>query len=119
MKKTVILAMGLAVLFAPMCYADAACDAAGSENYLKSTAGKLYRGIGNAALSWVEVFRQPMINENKWEGVGKGIVQTGVRAVLGALDVATAIFPGVNVPLPDPPCPRDLVNTESSSPASA
>ena len=115
MKKTVILTMAIAVLFAPMCYADAACNAASSENYLKSTGGKLYRGIGNAALCWVEVFRQPMINENKWEGVGKGIVQTGVRAVLGALDTATAIFPGVNVPLPDPSCPTDLVHVESKA----
>ena len=110
MRKIVVLAVVMAVGFAPFSFANSVCDAVSSTEYLKAAGAKLVRGVGNVGLSWVELFRQPMINQNKWEGVGRGFLQTGVRAVAGALEAATAIVPGAKIPQPDPSCPTELVN---------
>ena len=110
MKKTAILAVVMLIALVPLVFANV-CESVSSEKYLEATGSKIVRGTGNMLFCWVEVFRQPAINENKWEGVGRGVLQTGVRAVAGALEVATAIIPGVNIPQPSPSCPTDLVNT--------
>ena len=110
MKRVFFLAIVMVVALTPLAFANPVCDAVGSSNYAKATGAKLVRGIGNVAFSWVELFRQPIIVENKWEGVGKGFVQTGVRAVAGAAEVATAIIPGAKIPQPNPSCPTELVN---------
>ncbi|MBI4358624.1 MAG: hypothetical protein HY584_04925 [Candidatus Omnitrophica bacterium] len=118
MKKVSVLVIAMFVMVAPFAFANAVCDNVDSSEYLKATGAKFVRGVGNVALSWVELFRQPNINENKWEGVGRGVLHTGVRAVAGAGEAVTAIIPGVKIPQPDPPCPTDLVQ-ESEEPASA
>ncbi len=118
MRKITVLAVILSLAIMPLAFANI-CDNVSSPQYLKATGAKLVRGVENVLLSWVELFRQPIINQNKWEGVGRGVLQTGVRAVAGALEVATAIIPGVNIPQPNPSCPADLVNAESSSSASS
>ncbi len=118
MRKITVLAIVLSLAVMPLAFANF-CEDVKSDQYLKATGGKLVRGTGNVLLSWVELFRQPMVNQNKWEGVGRGVLQTGVRAVAGALEAATAIVPGANIPQPNPPCPTDLVNAESSSSASS
>ena len=110
MKRVFLLAIVMVVALMPIAFANSVCDAVGSSNYAKAAGAKLVRGVGNAAFSWVELFRQPMIVENKWEGVGKGFVQTGVRAVAGVAEAATAIIPGVKIPQPSPSCPTELVN---------
>ena len=115
MKKAFVFAVAMLVVVAPMSFANSVCEAVNSPQYAKAAAAKLLRGVGNAALSWVEFFRQPMINENKWEGVGRGIVYTGVRAVAGALEAGTALIPGAKIPQPEPPCPTDLVNVKKAT----
>ncbi|GEM_PF-3290626 len=112
MRKIIILAIIVSVAMMPMAFANI-CDSVHSPRYLEATGSKFVRGLGNVLFSWVELFRQPIINENKWEGVGRGFLQTGVRAVAGALEVVTAIVPGANIPQPNPPCPTDLVNTST------
>ena len=114
MKKVSVLAIVMLVVVVPFAFANVVCDNVDSSEYLKAAGAKLVRGIGNAAFCWVEFFRQPMINENKWEGVGRGVLLTGIRAVAGAAEAATAIIPGAKIPQPDPPCPTDLVNVEGN-----
>ena len=114
MKKVSVLAVVMLVALMPLSFANSVCDSVNSPDYAKAAGAKLVRGVGNAALSWVELFRQPMINQNKWEGVGRGFWQTGVRAVAGAVEAATFFVPGAKIPQPNPPCPTDLVNVEKS-----
>ena len=114
MKRVFVLAVAMLVAVAPLAFANAVCDNVDSSEYLKATGSKLVRGVGNVALCWVEFFRQPIINENKWEGVGRGVLHTGVRAVAGALEAVTAIIPGAKIPQPDPPCPTDLAQESES-----
>ena len=118
MRKIMVLAVIVSLAVMPLAFANF-CDSVSSDKYLEATGSKLVRGVGNVAFSWVELFRQPMVNENKWEGVGRGVLHTGVRAVAGAVEAVTAIIPGVDIPQPSPSCPTDLVNTESGSSASA
>ena len=113
MKKILVLAVVILLSVVPLSFANTVCDSVDSSDYLTSAGARLVRGIGNAALCWVEVFRQPMINENKWEGVGRGFVYTGIRGIAGALEAATAIVPGAKIPQPDPACPTDLLKTSS------
>ena len=114
MKKVFSLAIAMIMVLTPLGFANSVCNAVDSHEYLKSSGAKLVRGVGNVALSWVEIFRQPMISENKWEGVGRGFWQAGVRAVAGALEAVTSFIPNVRIPQPDPACPTDLVNTEKN-----
>lgn len=118
MRKITILTVIVSLAVMPLAFANV-CDSVSSSKYLEATGSKMVRGVGNVLLSWVELFRQPTVNENKWEGVGRGVMQTGVRAVSGAVEAVTAIIPGVNIPQPDPPCPTDLVNSTNSSSASS
>jgi len=114
MRKVSVLAVAMLVVLMPLGFANSVCDAVDSHEYLKSSGAKLVRGVGNVALSWVEIFREPIINQNKWEGVGRGFWQAGVRAVAGALEAATFFIPNVKIPQPSPSCPTDLVNTEKN-----
>ena len=110
MKKILALTLAMVVVLAPMSFAaNAVCDAVGSPQYLKSTGAKFVRGLGNVAFSWVELFRQPMIRENKWEGVGRGLAHTVGRAVSGALEAVTCFIPAIEIPQMDPACPVDLL----------
>ena len=113
MKKVLVSAVVMLVALMPLAFANSVCDAVDSPQYAKAAGAKLVRGVGNVALSWVEFFRQPIINENKWEGVGRGIVYTGFRAVAGALDVVTFLAPRAKMPQVEPSCPTELVNVES------
>lgn len=114
MKKVSVLALVLFMALVPLSFANSVCDSVNSSEYTKAAGAKLVRGVGNVAFSWVEIFRQPIINENKWEGVGRGFWQGGVRAVAGAAEAVTFFIPNVNIPQPSPSCPTDLVNTEKS-----
>jgi hypothetical protein len=111
MKKVALLMLALMVACAPVSFANvnAVCDAVDSEDYLKASGGRLIRGIGNVALSWTEIFRQPAMADNKWEGLGRGILHTIGRALSGAVRAATFFIPTLDVPQLDPTCPTDLV----------
>ena len=111
MKKIIVFAVALIIALAPLGHANYICDNVDSDDYLTATTAKLGRGLGNVALSWVELFRQPAINDNRWEGVGRGVVFTGVRAVAGALEAATSFIPPAEIPQPDPACPTDLLQS--------
>ncbi len=112
MKKVFVLVMALLVACAPMSFAACQiCTAADSSDYAKAAAGKLGRGIANAAFGWVELFRQPAINKNPWEGVGKGIVHTIGRTGSGILEAATFIIPNAKIPLPNPTCPLEMLGS--------
>ncbi len=118
MKKVLVFMLVLLVACAPISFAACQiCTAADSNDYAKAAVGKLTRGIANAAFGWVELFRQPAINKNAWEGVGKGVVYTIGRTGSGILEAATFIIPGVKVPLPDPTCPIELMGSSSTSKA--
>jgi putative exosortase-associated protein (TIGR04073 family) len=109
MKKVLALAVVMVVACAPLSFAACpVCNATGSDNYGVAAAGKLGRGILNAGFGWVELFRQPIIRENKWEGVGRGLVHTVTRTLSGGLEAATFIIPGASIPVPDPACPLDM-----------
>ena len=105
MKKVFVLMLVMFVVLAPLSFANSVCDSVNSPQYTKAAGAKLVRGVGNVALSWVEIFRQPAINENKWEGVGRGFWQAGVRAVAGAAEAVTFFIPHANIPQPSPSCP--------------
>ena len=117
MKKVFALMLVILTVCAPISFAmDAVCEAASSDNYISAASGKLVRGIANAAFGWVELFRQPAINQNPWEGVGKGFVQTIARTGSGILEVATFIVPKAHIPLADPACPLDMMaSTKNNS----
>ena len=108
MKKIWVVAVMILVAVAPLGFANSVCESVDSPEYLKAAGAKLVRGIGNVAFSWVEFFRQPIISENKWEGVSKGIGYTVLRTLSGAVEAATFFVPGAEVPAPSPTCPTDL-----------
>ena len=118
MRKISISAFIFLMILTPLSLANV-CEDVNSPEYMKAAGSKLVRGVGNVAFSWVELFRQPAINQNKWEGVGRGIFHTGLRALAGAGDAVTFLFPKVAIPQLEPACPTDLVNTETGSTASA
>ena len=110
MKKALVFVIALLVIATPMSFAaDMFCEAANSSSYLTAAGGKLGRGVANAAFGWVELLRQPALNENGWEGVGRGIVHTIGRTGSGILEVATFIVPQAKIPLLDPACPLDMM----------
>jgi len=120
MKRVLALMMVMLIAFAPMSFAACKfCELADSDSYFKAFGGKLGRGIANAAFGWVELFRQPAINENPWEGVGRGFVHTITRTGTGVLEVATSPIPQVKIPVPDPSCPLELLGSESDSSSKA
>ena len=111
MKKVLVLVMALLIACAPMSFAACQiCQAAGSSNYASAAGGKLARGVANAGFGWIELFRQPAINSNPWEGVGKGFVQTIARTGSGVLETATFLIPAAKIPLPSPNCPVCLLS---------
>lgn len=114
MKKVFALLMVMLVACAPMSFAACPiCNAATSDSYATAAAGKLGRGLSNAALGWVELFRQPAINENKWEGVGRGFVHTIGRTLSGVGEAVTFFIPGAKIPVPDPSCPFEMMKSGS------
>ena len=116
MKKVFVLFLTMLVACAPLSFAACSvCDAAASDDYAKGAMGKLGRGLLNAGFGWVELFRQPAINENKWEGVGRGVVHSIARTGSGVLEAATFIIPQAKIPTPTPGCPLDLMHSGSSS----
>lgn len=116
MKKVFALLVAMLVACAPMSFAACGiCNAAASDSYATAAAGKLGRGLANAGLGWVELFRQPAINQNKWEGVGRGFVHTIGRTLSGVVEAATFLIPGANIPVPTPSCPIEMMGSTSSS----
>ena len=114
MKKVFVFLVAMLVACAPLSFAACAiCEATGSDNYAKAAGAKLCRGVANAGLGWVELFRQPVINENHWEGVGRGFVHTIARTGSGALEAATFIIPAAKIPLPDPTCPLEMLGSKA------
>lgn len=113
MKKGFALMLVMLVAWAPMSFAACAvCDWAASDDYARASAGKLSRGLLNTAFGWVEFFRQPAINDNPWEGVGRGVVHTFGRTGSGVLEVVTFLVPGAKIPLPTPPDVTHLLGSE-------
>jgi len=111
MKKAIALAVVMLVACAPMSFAaDAVCNWAASDNYAAAATGKLLRGVENAGFGWVELFRQPTINENKWEGASKGILYTLTRTLAGAAEAATFFVPAVKIPEQSPACPIEMLS---------
>ncbi|MBI4358625.1 MAG: exosortase system-associated protein, TIGR04073 family [Candidatus Omnitrophica bacterium] len=116
MRKVFVLVMAMLIACVPMSFAACwFCEHADSEKYVEAASGKLGRGVANAAFGWVELFRQPAINENAWEGVGKGLVHTIGRTGSGILEVATFIIPDAKIPLPDPTCPLEMTGAVKGS----
>ena len=116
MKKALVLVIAMLIAFAPMSFAACQfCTWADSDSYVEGAAGKLTRGVANAAFGWVELLRQPAINDNAWEGVGRGIVHSIGRTGSGVLEVATFIVPQAKIPLLDPACPLEMMASTSKS----
>ncbi len=116
MKKAIVLTLILFLACAPMSFAMCSiCQKAQSNSYVNGAIGKLGRGLSNAALGWIELFRQPAINENHWEGVGRGIVDTIGRTGSGILEVATFLIPQAEIPLPNPSCPFEMMGSHKAS----
>ncbi len=115
MKKAIVLVLLMVIACAPLSFAACAfCQKADSSNYGEAAVGKLGRGLTNALFGWWELFRQPAINANPWEGVGRGVVHTIGRTGSGILEVGTFIIPQAKIPLPDPPCAMDMMSGSST-----
>lgn len=117
MKKAIALVVIMLVACAPMTFAadagggtDAVCKWAASDSYPTAALGRLLRGVSNAGFGWIELFRQPTIAENKWEGFSKGVVHTVGRTLFGAIEAVTFFLPGVKVPEQSPACPLEMVS---------
>jgi putative exosortase-associated protein (TIGR04073 family) len=116
MKKLLVLVVVMLVACAPLSFAACAiCNATASDSYGKAALGKLGRGVANAGLGWVELFRQPVLNENKWEGVGVGVVETLRRTGSGILEAVTFFIPQVEIPQLDPTCPLEFGSGSSTT----
>lgn len=116
MKKLLVLAVVMVVACAPLSFAACAiCNATDSGSYGKAALAKLTRGIANAGLGWIELLRQPVINENKWEGVGMGVIHTIGRTGSGVLEAVTFFVPQAEIPLPDPSCPLEFGSESGTS----
>ena len=111
MKKALVFVLLLVIFCAPLSFAasDKVCAAANSDRYFQAAGGKLARGVANTLFGWIELFRQPAINENAWEGVGKGIVQAIARTGSGVLEIVTFVVPQAKIPLPNPNCPLEML----------
>jgi putative exosortase-associated protein (TIGR04073 family) len=114
MKKVLVLLVAMLIAFAPLSFANWACESAGSDIYLKAAGGKLLRGIGNAAFGWTELIRQPMIQENKWEGVSRGVGHAILRTLSGAVEAVTCLVPKANIPAVEPVCPTDMFKAKAT-----
>lgn len=111
MKKMIALAVVMLIACAPLSFAgDPVCNWAASGNYITAATGKLLRGAANVGFSWTELFRQPSINANKWEGTSKGVFYTGQRAVYGLAEAATFLLPSYKTPASDPACPLNMLD---------
>jgi putative exosortase-associated protein (TIGR04073 family) len=108
MKKLLVLMVVMLVACAPLSFAGSCPNPASHDNYAQAAGAKLFRGLTNAALGWVELLRQPVINDNKWEGLGHGVVHAIGRTGSGILEVATFFIPQVDVPVPTPSCPLEF-----------
>ncbi len=116
MKKAMVLLLIMMIACSPMSFAMCPfCQKAQSDKYAESAFGKLGRGLTNTAFGWFELFRQPAINENAWEGVGRGVVHAFGRTGSGILEVATFLIPQAEIPLPDPACAMDMFHKSSAS----
>lgn len=116
MKKAIALILVMMLAYSPLSFAMCKfCEKAQSDKYVESAFGKLGRGLTNVAFGWYELFRQPQINENHWEGVGRGVVHTIGRTGSGILEVATFLIPQAEIPLPDPNCAADMFHKSSAS----
>jgi len=108
MKKLLALVVVMLIAFVPLSFAACPNPDSYDDNYAKGAGAKLVRGLSNAALGWVEILRQPVINENKWEGVSKGFVYAVGRTGSGVLEAATFFVPQADIPLPTPACPLEF-----------
>src|SRR3990167_5043508 len=111
MKKVLVLMIALLVAFAPMSFAYDFCAAADSDPYADAAVGKLGCGITNAAFGWLELIHQPQVNENAWEGIGRGVVHTIGRTASGVLQAGTFIIPDAKFPVPTPASAFDLLGS--------
>ncbi len=102
MKKIVSLAVVFFMVVAPMGFA--ASPWTEEKTYGDRISGKLAFGLTNTLLGWIDLFAEPnkYANEGKnvWAGVGKGLVDTVVNTVGGALHLITFPIPA-DLPLPD------------------
>ena len=108
MKKLLALVVVLVIAWAPMSFAACAiCDSTTSDSWGKATGAKVVRGIANTGLGWSELIRQPVIAENKFQGVGNGVVEAFRRTGVGVLQLLTFPFPNVHTPELTPSCPLE------------
>jgi hypothetical protein len=103
MKKAVVLLTLLAMLIAPT-VGFAASPWTEGQTYGERVSGKLQFGLTNVLLGWVDLFAEPNRaadkGENMWAGVGKGLVDTVLNTVGGAIHLVTFMIPA-DLPLPD------------------
>ncbi|HOW88340.1 MAG TPA: hypothetical protein PKV84_06775 [Candidatus Omnitrophota bacterium] len=103
MKKILSLAVVLSMLLAPMAFATPSAWTE-EKNYGDRVSGKLQFGLANTLLGWIDLFAEPnkFANEGKnvWSGVGKGMVDSVVNTVGGAIHLVTFPVPA-DLPLPD------------------
>ncbi len=116
MKKVLALMVAIMMFAAPVVFAGnmGVCDNVKSDAYVTAAGAKMARGLGNTLLGWTELFRQPIVNENKWEGAAKAPVYAIGRTVAGALEAVTSLVPKADVPQVEPACPRDIFKNEKA-----
>lgn len=103
MKKIISLAIVLSMVLAPVAFA--ASPWASEDSYSKKTVAKFGFGLTNTLLGWTKLFSTPndYANQDKSviQGVGQGLIDTGVTTILGAIHLVTFPVP-VDIDIPSP-----------------
>ena len=103
MKKAVGIMLIVMLALTPT-LAFAASPWTQGANYSERVGQKLQFGLTNTLLGWVDLFVEPnkaaSAGGNTWAGVGKGLTDSVLNTVGGALHLVTFPIP-VDIPLPD------------------
>ena len=107
MKKTIVLLL-LAAMFLSPAVVFAASPWTEETTYGDKVSEKLQFGLTNTLLGWTDLFFEPIRSSKKcescdslWTGLGKGITDSVVNEVGGAVHLLTFPLVFVDLPLPD------------------
>lgn len=102
--KALIAAVLLIAVFAFPLTSQAASPWTEQETYMAKTGGKLEFGLMNLLLGWTDLYHEPYMaaveNRSVLLGLGKGIVDSIINMVGGAVHLVTFPIP-LDCPLPD------------------
>ena len=91
MKKAICLVIVLAIMLSPaMAFAG--------HNFSHKANDRLMFGLKNVAFGWTDLFVEPPQHERFMLGMGKGLSDTVLNTVGGAMHVGTFLVPQMDLP---------------------